>query len=638
LFVYGTLMDPLVFRTVLGKRLVSKASDADDAESFYARPALLAGYKKISPDQTYLYAVPARGAHIKGYLVEALPGKCLDALRKYEGRNYSRRKVRVQTEDSIKTCIAFVGNLKQMEHSFGYAFHDELKQEILLGDKINAALLETEREKLHTEEGITRRAVGELRGLTIRDLTRRHFEAGGISDYAIRHSLKDMPLPDFSRITNEPEAKAIAPHYLSLVVRQVIFNQFEEKVRREFRYELNHLNPGESYYERTVSSLVALLMLNAAMEQLDSLVATCLRNLSFNRDHLIDYVIRAVKASDKFYDSQTARRQLQYIRKHRVRGYIPLGAELEFSNIGHGVISDPQGKALCDSHYDGFLLFGDFGLDVLTWKLGGHIDDHYDKASTRPRRGFFELAIGNVSIKANLSRPITDDPWLLNRFIHAVCRFYDILPHSVHISLQLRSQHRPMQNRTLSCSVMKCLFAIAGDARRGADGKLQITRLVTDEIAGTERGHRLLFSEITRRYSRESSDSYPLGRDPHAGGRYVQQFRFLRLSPDLNYEAIVMAVKGMQLRLGPGNFLTASQYESSPKHRKLYESLLAWGASPRPISAPDIEKFLRYVREGLMKERRGKPAHTEAYIDKSIRKLRGMLEKFNVRASSHTKR
>ena len=31
-----------------------------------------------------------------------------------------------------------------------------------------------------------------------------------------------------------------------------------------------------------------------------------------------------------------------------------------------------------------------------------------------------------------------------------------------------------------------------------------------------------------------------------AGGTYVQQFKFLRLSKDLNYEPIAMALKGLQ--------------------------------------------------------------------------------------------
>ena len=56
LFVYGTLMSSVVFRAVLGRRLVFTTADADNSEAFLARQAELKGYKKISPDNTYLYA------------------------------------------------------------------------------------------------------------------------------------------------------------------------------------------------------------------------------------------------------------------------------------------------------------------------------------------------------------------------------------------------------------------------------------------------------------------------------------------------------------------------------------------------------------------------------------------------------
>ena len=112
LFVYGTLKTPSVFRAVLGKRLVPSPGDAD-TDAFFPREAVLNGYKKVSPDHTYLYAVPDPQGRIRGLLVGPLPGECLAALRKYEGRNYSRRMLRVQTSDGPQQAIVFVGNLQQ---------------------------------------------------------------------------------------------------------------------------------------------------------------------------------------------------------------------------------------------------------------------------------------------------------------------------------------------------------------------------------------------------------------------------------------------------------------------------------------------------------------------------------------------
>lgn len=629
LFVYGTLTNPEVFRAVTGLRLTRRKEEADGVASFRARRAILPGYRKISPDRTYLYAVPEAHGRIRGYLIGPLPGECLSALLHYEGRNYMRRTLTVQTKAGPQRAVVFLGNLKELEHAFGFDFHDHYKQEILLEEKIEAALLETERQQLHKTERIARRAVAELHGVTIRDLRRRHFEAGGISDYAIRHSLLDRPLPDFRRIADDPEAETLAPNYLAMVIRQVIFNQFEDRIRKEFRYELDHLSSGPEYYERTVSSLAALRLVNAQDEPLEEVTADCLDDLSFRTSRLVDFVRRSIMAADELYQSRHAKAELEDIRAHMGRGYIPMGAELEFSNIGHGVITDPEAHAVCDPQYDGFLYFPDFALDILTWKLGGHIDDHHDKASPDPRRGFFEVALGNLSIRANISKPLTDDPWLLNQLIHAARSFYHIGPHSVHVSLQLRKQQRPVQDRLLPLAAMKCLFAIAGDPVRLPDGRVQIRRLTRREIITQKRPMQILFSQITKRHSSESDETLALARPPRSGGRYVQQFKFLRLAEEMNYEPIVMALKGLQISRRPGSFLTAAQYESSPKHRRASGELLAWGSDAQPLSKSEMQTFLKAVHSGLLTERRGKPAHSGAYIAWAMDRLADMLAGFN---------
>jgi hypothetical protein len=630
LFIYGTLMNPDVFRAVTGLRMVKREAECDNVTCFRARRAILAGYQKISPDHTYLYAVPERHGRIRGYLIGPLPPRTMSALLQYEGRNYSRRTVTVQTRLGPERAKAFVGNVKQLQHAFGYDFHDHYKQEILLDEKIQAALVETERQQLHRGEEPFRRAVAELHGSTIRDLRRRHFEAGGISDYAIRHSLMDTPLPDFRRVAGDPEAKALAPNYLAMVIRQVIFNQYEDRIRKDFRYEIEQMNPGPEYYDRAISSLAALRLVNGAEPVMDTMAAHALSDLDFGRDRLVDFVRRSVIAADELYDSRLAKREIEFIRNHSGRGHIPMGAELEFSNIGHSVINDPQGLTVRDMSYDGFLYFPDFGLNVLTWKLGGHVDDHHDKASESPRRGFFEVAPGNLSIRANISKPLTDDPWLLNQFIHQARMFYKIAPHSVHISLQMRRQQSPVRDRLLPPAMFKCLFAIAGDPVRTPDGRVHIRRLQNNEILAGQPDPHLLFSEISLRHSSESDEFYPAVRTSRAAGTYVQQFKFLRLASDLNYEPIAMALKGIQIRMRPGSFLTAAQYGRSPRCKALYHELMEWGNSPESLGDADMESFLSAVDEGLATERLGKPVHGGAYIAWAIDQLRSMLKRFNM--------
>ena len=633
LFVYGTLMNPEVFRAVTGLRMIKREAECDNVMCFRARRAILAGYRKTSPDNTYLYAVPEQHGRIRGYLIGPLPPGTMSALLQYEGRNYSRRTVTVQTRLEPQQATVFVGNVKQLQHAFGYDFHDHYKQEILLDEKIEAALVETERQQLHRSDELFRRAVAELHGSTIRDLRRRHFEAGGISDYAIRRGLLDAPLPDFRRVADDPEAKALAPNYLAMVMRQVIFNQYEDRIRKDFRYELEQMNPGPEYYDRTISSLAALRLVNGAEGALDVMIAGALSGLSFGADHLVDFVRRSILAADELYDSRLAKHEIEFIRNHTGRGYIPMGAELEFSNIGHAVINDPQGRTVRDMSYDGFLYFPDFGLNVLTWKLGGHVDDHHDKASQSPRRGFFEVALGNLSIRANISKPLTDDPWLLNQLIHQARMFYKIAPHSVHISLQLRRQQSPVQDRLLPVAMFKCLFAIAGDPVATPDGRVRIRRLQSDEILAGPPNPHLLFSEISLRHSSEIDEFYPAvrtGRTGRAGGTYVQQFKFMRLASDLNYEPIAMALKGIQIRMCPGSFMTTAQYQRGSRSRAVYHELMEWGNSPESLSQVEIDSFLSAVDEGLATERFGKPIHSGQYVAWAIEQLRSMLKAFNM--------
>ncbi len=624
LFVYGTLSAPAVFRAVLGLRLVKDPAQADGQSSFLGREAVLPGYKKISPDRTYLYAVPEQHGRIRGYVIGPLPGQCLTALHRYEGRNYRQVRLKVLTADGPVKAVVFVGKPEELSHSFGWRFRDPLKQEVLLRRKIDKALREDEISRLHTDEQITRRALSEMHALAIRDLIRRHFDAGGISSFAIRQAIHEEPLREFGSLAADGEARHMAPNYLNLLARQVMFNQVEERIRDEFRYELDRMQVAEKFYERTISALAAMLFLNSQPQLLDLVSGDMLADLPFESSRLIDYVRWAVQAADALYEPQLARQEVLYIRDHMGSGYIPLGAELEFSNIGHDVILDPAGQRYRDREYDGFLYFRDFALDILTWKLGGHVDDHYVKSSQQRRRGFFELAFGSLSVEADISKPITDDPWLLNQLIHAAIRFYEIAPHSLHVSLQLRSPNRPVQDRPLPLSVMKCLFALAGETLRDSDGRARISRLCGEEIIRKKPFMQMLFSETSRRRSAAGDPDVPSSRGP-----WVQQFKFLRLHPQINYEPIIAALKGLQVHFKPGSFLTGSQYETNPSLRELFEELVRWGRSAGPLARSEIEEFLEAVQEGLAREHRRRPAHSLAYIAYCLSGLRARLNEFN---------
>ena len=127
LFIYGTLLDPHIFRAVLGVEMVSDPSFADGKTAFNPISAILDGYKKTSPDNTYQYAVRDRQHRIRGYMVRDLPPSVFESLLHYEGKNYLRRTLNVQTAEGTHPAVVFVANQKRIDHTFGHAFRDPRK-------------------------------------------------------------------------------------------------------------------------------------------------------------------------------------------------------------------------------------------------------------------------------------------------------------------------------------------------------------------------------------------------------------------------------------------------------------------------------------------------------------------------------
>ena len=86
---------------------------------------------------------------------------------------------------------------------------------------------------------------------------------------------------------------------------------------------------------------------------------------------------------------------------------------------------------------------------------------------------------------------------------------------------------------------------------------------------------------------------------------------------------------GVQLALSPGSFMSAAQYASHRKHRKLYHDLVEWGASPTAISQQELETFLGCVYDGLTGARSIRAAHHEAYLAWALSELRDTIGRFN---------
>jgi len=137
-----------------------------------------------------------------------------------------------------------------------------------------------------------------------------------------------------------------------------------------------------------------------------------------------------------------------------------------------------------------------------------------------------------------------------------------------------------VEDRLLPLEAMKCLLALAGDPAREGDGRVRVRRLAGEEIIRIKPAKHMLFSQTSRRRAADEDADLPASR-----GRWVQQFKFLRLSPEINYEPIIVALKGLQVFYKPGSFLTGAQFRREDAMREMFEELVRWGHAAEPLGS-----------------------------------------------------
>ena len=627
LFIYGSLRDRRIFKSVSGFSFTRKHSKVDE-KTLLAEPALLPHYRKLSPDNVYFYAVPAASSRIDGFVIYDVPVQAMAEIDNYEGKRYDRETVHVNTAKGIVEAQAYLTTHESMKKHFGDRFHVNLIHELWLRKRIEKFI------KKHTRPGertidaeLERKAERELLATTERDLVMSHYHSDAVSDYYLEHEL-DRPRPSIKHLYDDPKAKPLIKNYLPLVIKQVLLNQLDDKIQSEYRFDLEHMRTSERYFKRSISLLVALQMINANSRAVDLIVRKCLQTMPYQKYDLIDYVKYAVQAAKSMFHSRIASAHMERIRDNFQPGIVPLGIEIELSNLGPAAVEPQRSiQKKLDTVYDGFKYFYDFQLDVLAWKLGGYIDDHSGSTDRARREGFLELAPGRLNIAGELSRPATGDPWLLNQLIHEIANFYDVKPHSLHLSFQLRKKQIGNQN-ILPLGFVKCLLVLGGGPEVKDTGKMWLSRMGYDEITQYGYGEELVFARTSKRKWYLGGDDIA-DKPPVQATTHVQQYKFIRLERNANYEPLIMCLKGLQLAYNPDDYLSAEQLKNSKKLRKEYEDLKIWAADPTPIGYRTISKFLNTVRDGLMNEAHYRPVHNLHYIDWALNVIDARLRKFN---------
>jgi hypothetical protein len=460
---------------------------------------------------------------------------------------------------------------------------------------------------------------------TERDLVAIQMDQNSLSDYYIEREF-DRPCPSIRELKKEPQAQPYLANYLALVVKLVVLNQFEQQIQSRHRYDMEHLGTSPRYFNRSISLLIALRMINANRGVVELIQKRGLDSMPPEGPYdLIDYVKYAIAAADNLFDDRVAGSLVDWVRSNRQPGLLPLGTELEFSNLGFRAVT--KNPADQDPAYNGFLYFNDFCLDVLSWKIGGYVDDHSGRSCAR-RQGFMEMAPGRLNIVGELSKPSTNDPWILNQLIREMAAFFPVRPHSLHLSFQIRKRH--MQNdRVLPLSFVKCLLAMGGGIQEDAQGRVWVSRMQHDEIEQNVYGQELVFARRSKRKYHMSADDIAVDRPASYATTHVQQYKFIRLDSRANYETLILALKGLQILYHPADYLTAEQLVHSATLRTQYRKLKEWSRNPTGLSPRTIGRFTDAIGKGLMRERHGRPAHKLHYIDWVLGAIDMQLRMFN---------
>jgi hypothetical protein len=635
LFVYGSLRDTVIFKSVSGYGFSMNPAECGSGV-LRAQLALLDGYRRVSPDNVYFYAVAEPNSRIEGFLIHDLPAAAMAEVDRYEGKRYSRETVWVNTAQGRIEGVAYLASPAVMKKHFGDRWHVNLIHELWLRKRIEKFIEKSTRPGERSRDAeIERRARRELLATTERDLVITHYRANAVSDFFLEREL-DRPIPSIRPLYDDPEAQPFIRNYLGMVIKQVILNQLDEKMQTQMRYELEHVRTSERYFKRSVSLVMSLRMINNNAATVNMIVNNGIAAMGKASADLIDYVKYGVSAADGLFDVRVARAEFDRVLASRQPGLTPIGAELELSNLGPQAVAQSAPLQSLFEPYDGFLYFYDFCLDVLSWKLGGYIDDHSGSTESDRRRGFFELAPGRLNVAGELSRPATADPWLLNQLITETTNFYNVRPHSLHLSFQMRKTQIGKQ-RALPLGFVKCLLVLGGGITQRDNGRLWVSRMGQNEIRASRQygGEELVFARTSKRKWYMGGPDIQ-DRPPSHVTAQVYQYKFIRLEARANYEPLIMALKGLQLAYNPADYLSAAQLSRSKLLRADFEELKAWANEPSPIDGKTITKFLSTVQRGLMNEYIHRPSHQLHYIDWALNSVDIQLRLFNKELTGET--
>jgi len=366
--------------------------------------------------------------------------------------------------------------------------------------------------------------------------------------------------------------KSITRAYLPLIFRHYILGFLVQRLRKQYG---DQLAAEQGCYPDAPLVLAALEWLVAHESLVDALVAEQVDQvMEEGSRHLYLYCLRAYVVVRSWVKDGELAEAVDRTLACCSGGSVALGAELEFSNLGHRAAFEHSfGRHRQDAQFHNFIYFHQFFLEDVTWRLGGYLDHHVRLRRYLPVPwigGFFEYNLVRMDYPRNFSMPLTRDAGFLARYIRQVMAFnLQVAPHSLHLNVECvpsDSLQVPEFGDYL------CLLLLGGDLVVTEDGQVQERRFARNELIKMiqQRDHLSLFDDQRHR---------------------VSEFAFLRLKRDRSHEdwqMLILVLAGFNRVSDLERYCLEAQGE-----------LLHWAHQPKPVAQESIQSFLVKVEAGL---------------------------------------
>lgn len=592
LFVYGTLMSDKYVSLLLNRKVKTV-------------PAKLYHFMRLNPSWSFPFIVKHRGAVTKGRILKDITTDELRILDDFEdeGKMYHRRPVVARTAKLRQRCQTYVGNITEINRNISADMNFDDRFSLYVEKKIDSIL-----ESVPTNKpGLSRRVLRELMGSAVDSIIQSHFDGNYICGYIMIQALEEAAPPRLIETLENKDLRPYAGNYMRLACQHIVFNQFVDKIRHEHP---EALRVSQQYFQHGIAILLAFLLYNRRKNNIDRLFTKLMLDKIVPDRGYRDYAKFAIDVADTVYDACEMEGLIDYINDNWHAAPTPLGAELEFSNLGVKAVDAKPGD---DPVFDGFQWFWDFDMFQRTWQIGGHVDSHRQISLGQKRhRGFLEYAFGRYQILGDLSRPLFDCPWAMSLLINEAVKFLNIAPHSLHISMELGGKRRHITDKPHKEDDLVCLLLLGGDFKRSDDHKLREWRIFNNEL-DTNFNKSLNFSDRKYHFAKlnqsikEASD--------------VMEYKFMRLhAEEFDYETLINALKGYQIHTHarPIN-IPAERMPELPEQKFLRK----WAKKPKPVTRETIDRFVEKVGKGLVSEigKKQPTPHINDILDKLSRIL-----------------